>query len=242
MSVENKAKNKYVITILILFAASIVLSFLREPILNYLVMCGKEVEQPFLTFYTPQFFMFLISNILVALYLIFRNKKALSWLFAIAVGVNVISQIYTMFSTIELITAYNSYNAGLEWVKPVMSQMYISLLINIVYALIYVFLLIDVIAKHKFLKITKCIVLAFLILNAISTIMNFTDSNALYAITLGYGLLSSLAMAIYYWCIAENNTTLKLEEELQKLKTDFNNGVITTEEYAIKKEAVLKRL
>ena len=244
MNCDIKTKNKHIITMLILLGVSILLFALQQPILKYLILIGKEIERPHQSFSVFGLFTIVRTVLIVISVFLIKNKKAFVYLFATAMGLAIISQIVSLTNTISLITVYsNNFNADTNlWLIPVLRQNYINLFINILYLLIYAFLFIDIVMKHRFIKITKIIMLIFFVLSLVSMIGNFTSNSVLYAITLCSGLFLSLAMLVYYWLIAENNHTMKLEEELQRLKNDFDNGLITTEEYAAKKEAVLKRL
>ena len=242
MNINNDQKGKYKIALVAFFGISIILALLQQPVLNYLILVGKEVDRNYSTSIVNYLIMVARAALICLSVFLTKQKKVATWLFSIAIGISVVLQVFSIASTAEVIAAYSNYNAGMEWVKPVLSQLYISQSINIAYLLIHSFLFVDAVMRHKFIKITKIINLVLLGLALVSTVGNFAANSILYAITLTSGLFSSAAMATYYWFIAQNNHALSLEDELKKLKEQFNNNEITADDYAAKKEAVLRRL
>lgn len=130
----------------------------------------------------------------------------------------------------------------MEWVKSIISQYTKNVLISTAYLAAFVFLLIDVLKKHKFLKASHIVMLVIATLSLFAVIMNFVNHNVLYALVSSYGFLFIAVFLIYYFRIAENKNKIALESELHKLKTEFENGNITDKEYTIAKQHILNNL
>lgn len=238
---KDKAVNKYKITAIILLVASIAFNILQKPVFNYLVLTGKVMKRP-MQFFTFTFFMFVIETVLFGAYILFKNNKIISKFFSVILAVDIVSRIYSIISLIKLIVAYSNYNAGTEWVKPIISQYISNVLISTAYLVAFLFLFIDSLKKHKFLKISRIIMLVITALGFLSVIMNFVNNNVMYAIVSSYGFLFTVAFLIYYFCIADNKNKVTLENELHRLKTEYESGIITAEEYANAKRNILNSL
>lgn len=255
---SEKALTKYKISAVILIAVSVVLNIFQNPIYNYLILSGKESFSnaplqtmqemsnlaslkplPIVTFSTC---IFVVEAALFVLYILGKHNKYISKAFCAAIAVNIISRIYSVFNLIKLIVAYSNYNANMEWVKPIISQYTTNVLISTAYLAAFVFLFIDALKKHKFLKMSRIVISAISALSLFAVIMNFTTNNVLYALVSSYGFFFTFALLIYYFRIAENKNKTTLESELHRLKAEYENENITAEEYATAKENILNSL
>lgn len=238
---REKALTKYKIGAVILLVVSVVFNILKKPVFNYLVLTGQEMQRP-MQIFTFSFFLFAIEALLIATYMFFANNKVVSKFFAVALLVDIVSRIYSIISIIKLIVAYSNYNADMEWVKPIISQYTKNVLISTAYLAVFVFLFIDALKKHKFLKVSRIVISAISALSLLSVIMNFVNYNVLYALVSSCGFFFILAFLIYYFRIAENKNKTTLESELYRLKAEYENGNITDEEYAKAKQNILNSL
>lgn len=255
---SEKALTKYKISTVTLIAVSVVLNIFQNPIYNYLILSGKESFSnaplqtmqemsnlaslkplPIVTFSTC---MFVVEAALFVLYILGKHNKYISKAFCAAIAVNIISRIYSVFNLIKLIVAYSNYNADMEWVKPIISQYTTNVLISMAYLAAFVFLFIDALKKHKFLKASRIVMLVIAARSLFAVIMNFVNYNVLYALVSGYGFFFTLALLIYYFRIAENKNKITLESELYRLKAEYENGNITDEEYTTAKQNILNNL
>lgn len=253
---SEKALTKYKIGTVTLIAVSVVLNIFQNPIYSILILSGRESFSnappqtmqgmsnlasskplPIVTFSTC---IFVVEAALFALYILGKHNKYISKAFCTAIVVNIISRIYSVFNLIKLIVAYSNYNADMEWVKPIISQYTTNVLISTAYLAAFVFLFIDALKKHKFLKMSRIVISAISALSLFAVIMNFTTNNVLYALVSSNGFFLTFALLIYYFRIAENKTIL--ESELHRLKAEYENGSITAEEYATAKEHILNSL
>lgn len=237
----DKALNKYKITVIILLAVSVAFNILQTPVFNYLVLTGQEMQRPMQNFTFP-FFLFVIEAVLIGAYILFTNNKIISKFFSVALAVNIVSRVYSIISLVKLIVAYSNYPAGMEWVKPIISQYTTNALVSTAYLAAFVFLFIDALRKHKFLKVSRIVMLVIAALGLFAVIMNFVNNNVLYAIVSSYGFFFTLVFLIYYFRIAENKSKTNLENELHRLKTEYESGSITDEEYANAKQNILNNL
>ncbi len=237
----EKTLTKYKISAIILLVVSVIFNILQKPVFNYLVLTGQEMQRP-MQIFTFSFFLFLIEAVLIGAYILFTNNKVISNFFVAALIVNVVSRVYSIISLIKLIVAYSNYNAGMEWVKPIISQYTTNVLISIAYLAAFLFLLIDALKKHKFLKVSRIVVLVIAALGLLSVIMNFVNNNVMYAIVSSYGFFFTVTLLIYYFRIAENKSKITLENELHRLKAEYENGNITDEEYTTAKAKILNSL
>ncbi len=238
---REKALTKYKIGAVTLLVVSVVFNILQKPVFNYLVLTGQEMQRP-MQIFTFSFFLFVIEAVLIGAYILFTNNKVISKFFVAALVVNVVSRVYSIISLIKLIVAYSNYNTGMEWVKPIISQYTTNVLISIAYLAAFVFLVIDALKKHKFLKVSRIFVLVVAALGLLSVIMNFVNYNVLYALVSSYGFLFIAVFLIYYFRIAENKNKTTLESELHRLKAEYENGNITDEEYTTAKQNILNNL
>lgn len=238
---REKALTKYKIGAVTLLVVSVVFNILQKPVFNYLVLTGQEMQRP-MQIFTFSFFLFVIEAVLIGAYILFTNNKVISKFFVAALVVNVVSCVYSIISLIKLIVAYSNYNTGMEWVKPIISQYTTNVLISIAYLAAFVFLVIDALKKHKFLKVSRIFVLVVAALGLLSVIMNFVNCNVLYALVSSYGFLFIAVFLIYYFRIAENKNKTTLESELHRLKAEYENGNITDEEYTTAKQNILNNL
>lgn len=237
----EKALTKYKITAIILLVVSVVFNILQKPVFNYLVLTGQEMQRP-MQIFTFSFFLFVIEAVLIGTYMLCANNKVISKFFSVALLVDIVSRIYSIISLIKLIVAYSNYNAGMEWVKPIISQYTTNVLISTAYLAAFVFLLIDALKKHKFLKVSRIVMLVIAALSLFAVIMNFVNNNVLYALVSSYGFFFTFAFLIYYFRIAENKNKTTLESELHRLKAEYENGNITDEEYTTAKQNILNSL
>ncbi len=241
MTLKNISFSKYKIIVITLFIISITLNILQRPVYDYLFLLGQDMINPIKTF-TFAFFLFVLEAILVSIYILVPKNKITSKFFSVALIANIVSRISSIFNLIKLIGAYSQYNAGMEWVKPIISQYTKSLLITTIYLFAFTFLLIDSLSKHKFLKISRIIMLVIATIHLFTVIMNFVNHNALYALVLNYGFFFTLALLIYYFFLAKNKSKISLENELYRLKAEYENGNITIEEYTTAKQNILSDL
>lgn len=237
----EKTLTKYKISAIILLVLSVVFNILQKPVFNYLVLTGQEMQRP-MQIFTFSFFLFVIEAVLIGIYILIANNKVVSKFFALALLVDIVSRIYSIISLIKLIIAYSNYNAGMEWVKPIISQYTTNVLISTAYLAAFVFLLIDALKKHKFLKVSRIVMLVIAALSLFAVIMNFVNNNVLYALVSSYGFFFTFAFLIYYFRIAENKNKTALESELHRLKAEYENGNITDEEYTTAKQNILNSL
>ncbi len=238
---KNTALNKYKITAIILLVVSVAFNILQKPIFDYLVLTGQEVQRP-MQIFTFTFFMFVIEAVLFGAYILFPNNKVISKFFTVALVVDIVSRIYSIISLIKLIVAYSNYPTDMEWVKPIISQYTINVLIASVYLVAFLFLLIDLLKKHKYLKVSRIVMLVVAVFGLFAVILNFVNSNVMYAIVSSYGFFFTVALLIYYFRIAENKSKITLEDELHRLKAEYENGSITEEEYTTAKQKILNSL
>ncbi len=238
---SEKALTKYKIITIILLVVSVVFDILQKPVFNYLVLTGQETQRSMQVF-TFSFFFFVIEAFLIAAYMFFANNKVISKFFAVALLVDIVSRVYSIISIIKLIVTYSNYNADMEWVKPIISQYTTNVLFSTAYLAAFAFLLIDVLKKHKFLKVSRIVISVIATLSLFAVINNFVNYNVLYAIVSSYGFLFIAVFLIYYFRIAENKNKITLESELHRLKTEYENGNITAEEYATAKQNILNSL
>ncbi len=237
----EKTLTKYKITAIILLVVSVVFNILQKPVFNYLVLTGQEMQRP-MQIFTFSFFLFVIEAILIGIYILIANNKVVSKFFAVALLVDIVSRVYSIISIIKLIVTYSNYNADMEWVKPIISQYTTNVLFSTAYLAAFAFLLIDVLKKHKFLKVSRIVISVIATLSLFAVINNFVNYNVLYAIVSSYGFLFIAVFLIYYFRIAENKNKITLESELHRLKTEYENGNITAEEYATAKQNILNSL
>lgn len=241
MTLKNISLSKYKIIVIALLVVSVTLNILQRPVYDHLFLLGQDMRNPIKTF-TFTFFLFVLEAILISAYILFQKNKILSKFFSVALIVNIVSRIYSIINLIKLIGAYSQYNAGMEWVKPIIRQYTTNVLIATVYLFAFLFLLIDSLSRHKHLKISRIIMLVIATINLFTVIMNFVNHNALYAFVLNYGFFFTLALLIYYFFLAKNKSKISLENELYRLKAEYENGNITIEEYTISKQNILSNL
>lgn len=237
----EKTLTKYKITAMVLLVVSIVFWILQKPVFNYLVLTGQETQSPMQTLTLP-FFLFVIEAVLMGAYILFSNNKVISKFFVAALAVNVFSRVYSIINLIKLIVAYSNYNTEMEWVKPLIAQYTTTALISTAYLSAFVFLFIDALKKHKFLKASRMVMVVIVALSLLSVIMNFVNYGVMNAFVSSCGFLFNFALLIYYFHIAENKNESVLENELHRLKTAYESGNITDEEYAKAKQNVLNDL
>lgn len=237
----KKTLSKYKITAIILLIVSVVFNILQKPVFNYLVLIGQEMQRP-MQIFTFSFFLFVIEAVFIGTYMLCANNKVVSKFFSVALFVDIVSRTYSIISIVKLIIAYSNYNADMEWVKPIISQYTTNVLISTAYLSAFVFLLIDALKKHKFLKVSRIVMLVIAALSLFAVIMNFVNNNVLYALVSSYGFFFTFAFLIYYFRIAENKNKTTLESELYRLKTEYESGSITDEEYATAKQKILQSL
>ncbi len=238
---KDKALNKYKITALILLVVSLAFNILQKPVFNYLVLTGQVMQRP-IQIFTFKFFVFVIEAVLFGAYILFTNNKVISKFFSMVLAADIVSRIYSIISWIRLIIMFSNYNSGMKWTKPIINQYITNVLVSVAYLAAFIFLLIDTLKKHKFLKVSRIIMLVIAAWGLLGVIMNFVNNNVLYALVSSYGFFFNLVFLIYYFCIAENRNMTTLESELHRLKTEYEGGNITPEEYANERQNILNSL
>lgn len=231
--------NKCKIAAIISLVVSAVLYILHKPVLDYMHLTNHT--QGFVSDLTLTIFLSVLRVALFGVYILFHNNKVISKFFSVLLAADIISEIYIIIEEMKLIVSYSNYNAGMEWVKPIMDQFTRNIIIATIYLAVFLFLFIDSLKKHKFLKISRVIVLIMTLFVLFPAIRSF-DYNLMYGIVSCSGFFFDFALLIYYFCIAENKNNAMLESELHRLKTEHENGSITDEEYTSAKQNILNSL
>ncbi len=150
-------------------------------------------------------------------------------------------RIYSIINLLILVAKYGDYpaNSAIDYIVRLHT---INVLFGLGYLVLYIFLLADSLKKHKFLKASRAVISVIAVLNLLASLNNFVNNNVIYGIVSSYGLLFTAALLIYYFRIAENKNSFTLESKLYKLKSEYESGKLTDEEYAAAKQNILNKL
>lgn len=193
----------------------------------------------------------IISLIPITLFLVYTYKfygtKKTQILLPISYIVSLALNLFSFIQTIGYSRNYTLYILFGHTIAAVL-----TFILKVIGIGILVFLLVDCFTNFKYLKTSKKLVIisafvssvpaltdiifsaftngSFTILNVLSCLMNLT------------GILSCLAYIIFWNFAVEKRNVSPLEKDLITIKQQFENGVITEEQYNQKKTEILNSL
>ena len=193
----------------------------------------------------------IISLIPITLFLVYTYKfygtKKTQILLPISYIVSLALNLFSFIQTIGYSRNYTLYILFGHTIAAVL-----TFILKVIGIGISVFLLVDCFTNFKYLKTSKKLVIinafvswvpaltdiifsaftngSFTILNVLSCLMNLT------------GILSCLAYIIFWNFAVEKRNVSPLEKDLITIKQQFENGVITEEQYNQKKTEILNSL
>lgn len=255
MTAKNKL-NKPRIAAIILTAVSALFFILQKPLYNFLFWRGEVtiLKSPIasekelyafesgrsLSVFTFSSALFLLEALLFIVYIL-ESSKITARFFAIILSVDIVLRIYSIINLLILVATYGDYPTNIE-VDYIIEQYTKSILLSLACLVLYIILLVDALKKHKFLKASRAVISVIAVLNLLASLNNFINNNVIYGIVSSYGLLFTAALLIYYFRIAENKNSFTLESKLYKLKSEYESGKLTGEEYAAAKQNILNKL
>lgn len=193
----------------------------------------------------------IISLIPITLFLIYTYKfygtKKTQILLPISYIVSLALSLFSFIQTIGYSRNYTLYILFGHTVAAVL-----TFILKVIGLGISVFLLVDCFTNFKYLKTSKKLVIigAFIsFIPALTDIIfsaftngSFTILNVLSCLMNLIGILSCLAYIIFWNFAVEKRNVSPLEKDLISIKQQFENGVITEEQYNQKRTEILNQL
>lgn len=219
----------------ILLSVSAICNFLFPILVNSSINSGRNPL--FLTDVSRVSSLLFLVFIVLMIVSLFLNKDNKLQVFALVSLVCM--QTYSTVVLIRNIANFSQYDMFATAVKE-------SVLIfvqDILLLAIFVVLLIDAIKFHKIIKISKTLGIVGAVVTLIVTIFYFLKYSMDVAIVSSWAVILFIAMLVYYFRIANQHFDIvDVENELIVLKKANESGILSNEDYTVKRQSVLNML
>lgn len=230
---KNTIFNKCITAILL--SVSAIFNFLFPLIVNYSINFGRSPK--FLIDVSHISSLFFFAFAIMMMVSLFLNKHSKLQVFAFVSLLCM--QIYSTIVLIRNIAKFSQYDMFATAVKE-------SVLIfvqDILLLAIFIVFLIDAIKFHKIIKISKVLGIVGAVVALIVTIFYFLKYSVGVAIVSSWAVILFIAVLVYYFRIADQHLDIvDVENELIALKKANENGLLSAEDYAIKRQTALNML